>query len=130
MQREVLSKLADARLPTYVVWVPMSRGRERDVPRATGEVPDSRASHYWDGEKVLVKGYREALKLPEDAWDIFLLYGPAAKWEGALPPQPDYWMHQIGTRARPRVDGPYLDPATFLARTRAMLSTVTVATRR
>jgi hypothetical protein len=122
MQREVLSELSDTWLPTFVVWVPMSRGVERDVPRATSEVPDARASHYWDGDKVLVKGYRDALGLPEDAWDIFLLYGPEAKWEGALPPRPRFWMHQLGSQTKPRVDGPFLDAGRFLLETRQLLS--------
>jgi hypothetical protein len=122
MQNDVLARVAEDRLPTYVVWVPMSRGMERDVPNATAEVPDPRASHYWDDGKVLVKGYRETLGLPEDAWDIFLLYGPDARWEGAFPPRPQYWMHQLGTRTRPRVDGPFLDAEQFLLKTRELLA--------
>lgn len=121
MQREVLGKLDDTRLTTYVVWVPMSRGMERDVPNATAEVWDARASHYWDGKKVLVNGYRDALALPEDAWDIFLLYGPEATWGGAIPPRPRYWMHQLGSRSKPRVNGPYLDTDRFLLETRELL---------
>ncbi|HXW06792.1 MAG TPA: hypothetical protein VD833_16270, partial [Vicinamibacterales bacterium] len=122
MQNRVLSRLADARLPTYVVWVPMSRGVERDVPAATAEVPDARATHYWDGGRVLVNGYRDTLGLPEDAWDIFLLYRPGVRWESAQPPVPDYWMHQLGSASRPRVDGPFLDAGRFLLETRQLLS--------
>lgn len=122
MQRGVLNEIPDPDLRTYVVWVPMFRGMERDVPKATTEVPDARASHFWDGDSLLVKGYRETLDLSEDAWDVFLLYGPDARWDGDLPPVPDYWMHQLGSKRRPRVDGPYLDPALFLERTRQVLS--------
>jgi hypothetical protein len=100
----------------------MFRGQERDVPRATREMPDARAAHYWDGDSLLVKGYRETLGLDEDAWDIFLIYGPDARWEGDRPPAPDYWMHQLGSARSPRVQGPYLDADTFLRELRARLA--------
>lgn len=56
---ELIEKSDDPSLRAYVVWVPMSRGMERDVPKATSEVPDSRAAHYWDGDGQLIRGYRE-----------------------------------------------------------------------
>jgi hypothetical protein len=114
----VLAKSDDASLKTYVVWVPLSRGMERDVPKATSEIPDLRASHYWDGDGQLVKGYREVLGFSEPAWDIYLLYGPEAHWEGELPPRPLYWMHQLGSKRRPRQNGPFWDPAVFLEKVR------------
>src|SRR5687767_2397795 len=88
MQNNVLAKTGDEGLRVYVAWVPMFRGREADVPRATAEVPDPRAAHYWDGDSLLVKGFRETLGLNEAAWDIFLLYGPKARWDGERPPAP------------------------------------------
>jgi hypothetical protein len=95
---------------------------ERDVPRATREMPDTRASHFWDGESVLSKGYRNTLGISEDAWDMFILYGPEVKWESADPPVPAYWMHQLGTERKPRVSGPFLNPGTFLQKTRELLA--------
>jgi hypothetical protein len=121
MQNEVMAKLADPEVRAYVVWVPMFFGAERDVPRATTELPDPRASHYWDGDSLLVQGYRETLKFNEPAWDIFLLYAPEAKWEGDRPPAPAYWMHQLLSGNRARVPGPILDGPTFLAETRRLI---------
>ena len=106
----------------YMVWVPMFRGRESDVPKATKEVLDTRALHYWDGDSQLVAGYRQTLGFNEPAWDIFLLYGPETLWDGDRPPAPEFWMHQLGSRRNPRVKAPYLDAASFLARTRALLN--------
>lgn len=106
----------------YLVWVPMFRGMERDVPKASREMPGPRVSHYWDGESVLGKGYRKTLGLSEDAWDIFLLYGPDAKWDGETPPAPDFWMHQLGSPRRPRLAGPYLDADVFLQKVEALFS--------
>jgi len=125
MNREVLTKHDDQSLRIYTVWVPKQRGLERDVPAATTEVKDPRAAHYWDAPGVLVRGYRETLKLSEDAWDIYLLYGPDARWEEDLPPAPLYWVHQLGSKEEPRLHGPWLDGAAFLERLRR----VTTSTR-
>jgi hypothetical protein len=118
----VLEKEPDPGVRVYLAWVPMFRGMERDVPRASREMPDLRAAHYWDGDSRLVKGYRETLGITEDAWDIFLIYGPDAKWDGDRPPAPDYWMHQLGSAKSPRVKGPYLDADVFLRELRARLA--------
>ena len=61
-------------------------------------------------------GYRETLSLPEDAWDVFLLYGPDARWDDARPPAPEYWAHQLGTAHNPRLNGPWLDGKVFYER--------------
>jgi hypothetical protein len=122
MQNGVLAQTNDPRLRAYVAWVPMFRGREQDVPKETTEVPDARASHYWDGRSLLTQQYRRTLGFNEPAWDIFLLYGPRATWNGEQPPAPAYWMHQLGSPRRPRVNGPYLDAAVFLEKTRELLN--------
>jgi hypothetical protein len=116
MQQQVLSKVEDAELRIYMVWVPKSRALERDVSSATRQYPEPRAQHFWDAPGVMVSGYRQTLQLPEDAWDIFVLYGPGARWEGGPPPVPDYWAHQLGSSASPRVPGPWLDGRVFLER--------------
>ena len=122
MNNDVIRKIDSDNVRIYVVWVPMFRGRESDVPKATKEVLDGRAMHFWDGDSQLVAGYRQTLGFNEPAWDIFLLYGPKTRWEGDRPPLPEFWMHQLGSRRSPRVKGPYLDAALFLDRTRALLS--------
>jgi hypothetical protein len=122
VQHGVLAKESDPNLRAYVVWVPMFRGMERDVPKASTEVPDQRSFHYWDGASLLVNAYRDTLGLPEPAWDIFLLYDRSARWDGDSPPKPAYWMHQLGSARRPRVNGPFLNAATFLERTRQLIA--------
>ena len=113
VQKKVLAQEANPGLRVYLLWVPMFRGMERDVPTASREMPDARVAHYWDGESVTVKGYRETLALSEDAWDIFLIYPPGATWDADIPPVPAFWMHQLGTARRPRVAGPYLNADIF-----------------
>jgi hypothetical protein len=29
-------------------------------------------------------------------WDFWMIYGPEARWDGLLPPAPDYYEHQLG----------------------------------
>ncbi len=120
MQSAVLAKQQDSDLRVYMVWVPKSRGLERDVPSATIQIPELRALHYWDRSSVLVDGYKTTLKLPEDAWDVFLLYDRSATWQPGAPPEPAYWAHQLGTKEKPRVNGPWLDGAAFLAKLQAL----------
>lgn len=117
----MLEQLTGADVRAYVVWVPMSRGMERDVPNATREVPDPRARHYWDGEGQLTAGYRAVLGgFIEPVWDTYLLYAKDARWESRRPPAPAYWMHQLGTAKQPRAVGPYWDPAVFLDKARTL----------
>jgi hypothetical protein len=118
----VLKKNQDARLRSYVVWVPKVGGTAKDVPEATRFVSDKRASHYWDEGGALMAKYTAVLELPEDAWDIYMVYGPTARWEGEAPPKPDYWMHQLGSNEKPRVNGPYLDPDVFATKVNGQLA--------
>jgi hypothetical protein len=98
------------------VWVPKRQGHESDVSLATRFVLDPRATHYWDASGLLVHGYDPVLGLGQDAWDVYLLYGPTARWDGPTPPRPDFWMHQINTAA-----GPRLDPDVFATRADSLL---------
>ena len=115
--------MSDPAVRVYVVWVPMNRGLERDVPNATKEIWDARARHYWDGEGQLISGYRNVLGgYTEPVWDTYLLYGKEAKWEGTAPPKPEFWMHQLGSERSPRVSNAvFWKPANFLAQTRLLL---------
>ena len=94
---------------------------EADVPVATRLVPDSRATHYWDATGGLMRGFGGVLELSEDAWDVFLIYGPEARWTEADPPKPRFWMHQLGSRDEPRAAAPYLDPEVFADSANSML---------
>ena len=116
MHREVLSKDSDPDLRVYMVWVPKQRGLERDVASATTQYPDSRAVHFWDGQGALMRGYRETLKSPDEPWDVFLLYGPDARWDAERPPAPAFWSHQLGSPDKPRLNGPWLDGKVFYER--------------
>jgi hypothetical protein len=96
----------DADVRGYAVWVPKFAGREWNVSRASTFISDPRVSHYWDGSGLLVHAYSSVLGIGRDAWDMFLVYGPQARWEGREPPRPDFWMHQLpGISIAPRLEG-------------------------
>ncbi len=97
----------------------MLGARELDVPEATRTVPDPRAEHYWNPGGELMDATASVLGLDQQAWDVYLGYGPTARWDGAPPPKPDFWMHQLGGT---EVGAPRLDAAAFEARTAELLS--------
>jgi len=116
LQTGVFATIRDPKLRGYIVWVPKLDGHETNVPEATHTVADPRARHFWDAAGYLVHAYDHTLHLGQDAWDVYLLYGPDTRWDGPDPPQPQYWMTQLGG-----ADGPTLDPKTFADHTRILL---------
>ena len=55
------------------------------------------------------------------AWDVWLVYGPDAVWEGELPPKPEYFMHQLW--ALGGTDLPRFDSEVFAQRVHQLLAT-------
>jgi hypothetical protein len=96
----------------------MLNGQETHVPEATRVVVDERAKHYWDGSGLLVSGYQQVLSLPVPAWDMYMVFGPEARWDDGAPPLPAFWMHQLGAS----VEGPRLDAAVFGERVMTLLN--------
>jgi hypothetical protein len=63
-----------------VAWIPALAG---DVsPGVADLLVDKRATHYWDGQRRLGRAVARELGLGGGAfaWDVFLVYGPDAKW--------------------------------------------------
>jgi hypothetical protein len=117
LQHDVFAAIGDAKLRGYIVWVPKLHGHEFNVDEATHTVADTRATHYWDADGYLVHAYDTILGLHQDAWDVYLLYRPDARWDGPNPPAPTYWMTQLGG-----APGPALDARTFADHTRTLLA--------
>ncbi|MGC1783802.1 MAG: hypothetical protein WA708_14865 [Acidobacteriaceae bacterium] len=99
----------------YVVWVPRLGAREKDVSSATRVVATSWANQYWDGDDLLGAQYKQVLGWSDNAWDVYMLYGPKAQWTGNLPPTPGFFMHQTDER------GPRLDAAVFGSKVKQLL---------
>ena len=77
--------MPEADLRVYVVWLPVL---SRMSPEALAggarsgakRLPDARVRHYLDPEARLGTEYTRLLELPmeDPAWDVFLVFGPAA----------------------------------------------------
>jgi hypothetical protein len=102
-----LKKQLDLRVRGYAVWVPMRGGAEKDVAEATATLPDVRVLHFWDDHGFTLRTFALVLGLPagREAWDVYLIYGPTARWDETNPPAPDYWMHQL----QGVTNGPFLN---------------------
>ncbi|HEX4019976.1 MAG TPA: hypothetical protein VHX63_02430 [Acidobacteriaceae bacterium] len=105
---EQLVKLKNGKnVAEFVVWVPRLGASEKNVSSATQVVAASWAKQYWDGNDLLGAQYKQVLGWSDHAWDVYMIYGPKARWTGALPPTPDFFMHQTNEK------GPRLDAAEF-----------------
>jgi hypothetical protein len=81
----------------YVVWVPsLPSDKDKTVGSAAAKIPDERASHFWDAKGKMKTDYQKLMKMDEPAWDVYYVYGRDAEWTSELPPEPVYWMHQLG----------------------------------
>ncbi|MCH7944608.1 MAG: hypothetical protein IIC73_01135 [Armatimonadetes bacterium] len=115
----------DADAKFFVVWAPMLGHESNDdaVQQSKTFGGDERFKFYWDEKKRLPISLGSTLQLPSDreraeflgsekhlpsnrslAWDVYLLYDKDVTW-GEEPPEPSFWMHQLGQDERT------LDPA-------------------
>jgi hypothetical protein len=64
----------------HVGWIPVLPGDAN--PEVADLLVDHRATHYWDGRRKLGAAVARLLGQGEagPAWDIFLVYGPNARW--------------------------------------------------
>lgn len=115
LQKEWLNKQAGDGIAVFVVWSDQLGGAPRHVPSAAELMPDPRAHHYWDGDRLMGSFYRiltaenETIDVGTEAWDVWLLFDQKATWSATGPPQPVWWEHQLRI---PRPDR-RLDPVRF-----------------
>lgn len=91
IQKEVLAAIDDPDLAVYVVWAPRNGAQEEHVERVAGLVDDPRATQYWDGHGAVADPVDAMLELTGPCAGIAMLYGPAATWSAAGPPEPELW---------------------------------------
>ena len=78
-----------------MVWshVGNSDTRQR-AEAATWFIADPRVTHFWAADTSLGEVFGPSLGLQQGpAWDIFLVFGPSAVWNEAVP-APDDFMHR------------------------------------
>ena len=115
---KTLKSVTDDRVRAYIVWLPIFGGDFRgEARKLSNSFRDGRVSYFLDPESLTGKQWERVLKTERlIAWDVYLLYDAGANWEQE-PPQPAYWMHQLGGVTK----APRFDEKTFTARLRAML---------
>jgi hypothetical protein len=135
MNRDLLRETTDPRLQVFVVhepvlgvaryapWLRVAGGQ--DVPQAAQLVQNPNVQHYWNPSGAFGRLLSKAVELKNGdrqvyAWDVWLLYGPDAKWIGADPPRPQLLMHQLGA-LRGSTQFPPLDSRVFAQRARTLL---------
>ena len=116
LEKAWLAKDQSEDISVYVVWSPQLGAQQKHVGSATRLIPDSRASHYWDGAELVGKQYQTVLGLPAPAWDVWMLFDPGVVWEMDEPPIPAWWEHQLTAGPPDR----HLDPERFASRAEAL----------
>ncbi len=117
----------DDRLVTFVVHVPTLGAKEEHVADTIPLLDGPRVHHYWEELGIIGSHYKEVMDVDMYVWDFWAIYGPEARWEGTLPPRPDYYEHQLGVtlgkfRGFPRAK--VLDAERFAAETSRYLDRV------
>jgi hypothetical protein len=136
MNRDLLAGTSDPRIHTFVVhepvlgltrvapWLRPAGGS--DVAKAEQLLHNPNVEHYWSpsGEFGRLLSHAVGLRNSEGpvyAWDVWLLYGPEAKWEGTDPPRPRLLMQQLGA-LRGSPEFPHFDSHAFAQQVRTLLA--------
>jgi hypothetical protein len=135
MNRDLLSKTDDGRLQVFVVHEPvlgiaryapwLRTNGAQDVPEAARLLKNPHVQHYWNPSGAFGRLLSSGVGLKNGdgqvyAWDVWLLYGPEAKWTGNEPPRPELLMHQLGA-LRSSTQFPHLDTRAFAQRVQTLL---------
>lgn len=109
MQDNVVSKIDSQDLRVYAVWEPILKtDDERSSRKAVTLFPDERVKNYWVRSRAVGELFQTPIHLEgEPAWDVYLVYAPGIVWDGDVPPEPTFFMHQLGARLAngQRLDG-------------------------
>ena len=91
-----MKDVTDDRVRVYVIWDPIYGGNfDDEAKKLSSGFRDNRVSYFKDPDSLAGKRWEQVLNTQREiAWDVYLLYGPDAKWEQELP-KPDFWMHQL-----------------------------------
>jgi hypothetical protein len=136
MNRDLLEDTVDPRLQAFVVhepvlgvarvapWLRMAGGD--DVAKAERLLHNPHVQHYWNPSGAFGRLLSHAVGLKNGelqvyAWDVWLIYGPEAKWEDNGPPPPRVLMHQLGA-LRGSTIFPHLDSHIFAQQVQTLLA--------
>jgi hypothetical protein len=128
LNRDLLAATDDPHLQTFVVHVPVlvPSAKAKDVAPAAKLLSNPHVRHYWNPTGSFGRALSEAVGLKNDerqvyAWDVWLIYGPEATWDGQQPPRPIHLMHQLRA-LRGSAEFPHLDSEAFAREVRQLLA--------
>lgn len=126
VNRALLSNTDDPRLQTFVIHVPVLGAKAKDVAPAMKLLNNAHVRHYWNPSGAFGRGLAEAVGLRRGnelvyAWDVWLIYGPEASWDGAHPPRPRRLMHQLRA-LQGSTEFPILDSQAFAREVHQLLA--------
>ena len=115
---KTLKSVSDGRVKAYVVWLPIFGGDFRgEARKLSNSFRDKRVSYFIDAKSETGKLWERVLRTERlIAWDVYLLYAAGSNWEEE-PPQPAFWMHQLGGVTK----APTFNEGTFRAKLKDML---------
>jgi hypothetical protein len=117
----------DERLVTFVVHVPTMGAKEKHVAETIPLLNGPRIHHYWEDTGIIGQHYREIMDVDHYVWDFWAIYGPDVIWDGMLPPDPEYFEHQLGVtsgRYRTFPKGLVLDADRFATKTLGLVNSI------
>jgi hypothetical protein len=108
VQDNVIKKIKSDNFVAYAVWEPILKTDDEPSSRKAATLfPDDRVKNYWVRNRDVGKLFQSPIDLTtEPAWDVYLVYEPGIKWNDSSPPEPTFFMHQLGGRLP---DGQRLD---------------------
>jgi copper chaperone CopZ len=94
--KAVFDKSSSAELKAFLVWLPIRANDDaREATQQTSMFRDGRLNEGWDADRAVGDLFARRLSLRGAAWDVYLVYDRGVRWEGADPPMPSFWMHQL-----------------------------------
>jgi len=128
VDKALLSGTSDPRLQTFVVHVPVLEPppQAKDIAPSATLLHNPHVRHYWNPTGSFGNALTKSVGLKNDkrdvfAWDVWLVYGPEATWDGDLPPRPQLLMHQLWALEGSK-EFPHLDRAVFAKKARELLA--------
>lgn len=94
------------------------------MPEAAQLLQNPNVQNYWNPSGAFGRLLSQAVALKNgdkhvNAWDVWLLYGPDAKWVGSDPPRPRLLMHQLSA-LHGNKEFPHLDSRAFAQEVHAL----------
>jgi hypothetical protein len=128
LNEALLAKTRDARLNTFVVYVPVldPPPKAKDVMPAAALLDNPNVRHYWNPSGSFGRILGDSLSLESNgksvyAWDVWLIYGPEVEWSEGPPPKPLLLMHQLRALQGSK-EFPHLERETFAREVRELLA--------